>query len=132
MRCIAVEDLANRAKALVCERITHRLQQRLRRRRVAGHTERRQGEVPEQPAPHRTLMIAAVALPHVASVVCMVVSRTGSKRPQSVRGQQMPTAHIHDHGLSGRFEWCVRQADCKYLVGADALHRRRSGPSITS
>src|SRR5262249_3882418 len=91
-----VKDLRDGADALVAQVMSHRRQERERRRAVLVDAEMREGEWTEEPAPDRSLMIGAVAPVGAAGIRALISRIARREAPQSERRVEVAGARV-DH-----------------------------------
>jgi hypothetical protein len=95
MRRIAVEDLADMAECCVGQVVADRLEQAHRRGGIACHAMNGQRIGTQQPAPHWSLVIAAVPVQHAATIPAAIIGVSGCQRAQPVAGQKLAPALVH-------------------------------------
>src|ERR1044071_6188135 len=90
VRRIALEDLAEGADTIGSQIEPQGIEEGTRVAGVAVHLEVREGEGTEQPAPHRPLVIGAVALPRASAVAPAVVGMARIEGAQAEGREQAP------------------------------------------
>src|SRR5439155_9373166 len=114
--CIPVVNFTERSEAVAGDLFAYRVEKTFCRVAVSVDADVGKDKRPDEPAPNRTLVIDAIALPRAAPVVSLIARFPLRQTAQSVRCCQAPRANIHNGFLLVRGKRTFRQRHRKNLI----------------
>src|SRR5689334_4238734 len=88
MRCGTVEHLAHGSERCIEQVVAQRFEPALRHLCIFSHAILGERVMSKQEAPHRTLVIAAVALPYTTEILRTKIAMRRREAAQAIRGEQ--------------------------------------------
>src|SRR6266851_8408437 len=118
-RRVPVEDLAQGSQSVRGNLLAQRFQEAQRSFTIFVHTQMRQHKRSDQPSPHRTLVVGAIALRRTAAVMSLISRIAWREAAESVGRQQIARAGVYYSFLLFGGERTTGQRNSENLVGPE-------------